>query len=69
MNKPGEIVQASGIYETVSGRQATLSKGDRFPPTVAGAGWKVKVLAKTSSARRRSSSSATARKGKRARRG
>lgn len=35
--KPGEIVQASGIYETVGGRQATLSRGDRFPPTVAGA--------------------------------
>jgi hypothetical protein len=36
MHKPGEIVQASGIYETVGGRQAALSKGDRFPPTTSG---------------------------------
>ena len=47
--KPGVIVQASGIYETTGGRQATLSKGDRFPPTAAEATWKVVRLAKTSS--------------------
>jgi hypothetical protein len=32
MYKPGEIVQASGIYETVGGREATLGKGDHSPP-------------------------------------
>jgi hypothetical protein len=68
MYKPGEIVQASGIYETVGGRQAALSKGDRFPPTTAGASWKVVLLAKTS-ARQRSTRSASTRKGRRAKRG
>jgi hypothetical protein len=74
MYKPGEIVQASGIYETVGGRQAALSKGDRFPPTTAGATWKVVLLAKTT-ARRRSTRSSTStsstgtRKGRRGKRG
>ncbi len=66
--KPGEIVQASGIYETVGGREATLSKGDRFPPTAAGATWKVVRLAKTT-ARRRSTSSTGTRKGRQGKRG
>ncbi len=65
MNKPGQIVQASGIYETVGGRQATLSKGDRFPPTTAGAGWKAVYLTKTSAAARpRAASSTSGRKGR-----
>lgn len=68
MNKPGEIVQASGIYETVGGRQATLSKGDRFPPTTAGATWKVVLLAKTT-ARRRSTTAASSTSSTRTRKG
>ena len=44
MNKPGEIVKHSGIYGTTGGREAALSKGDRFPPTVAGGHWQPKYL-------------------------
>jgi hypothetical protein len=47
MNKPGNIVDRSGIYKTVGGREATLSKGDRFPPTAAGGGWTPVQLTKT----------------------
>jgi hypothetical protein len=50
MNKPGKIVERSGIYEaTKTGQQAALSKGDRFPPTTAGATWRLKVATKTTS--------------------
>lgn len=71
MYKPGEIVKASGIYETVAGKQAALSKGDRFPPTTAGATWKVVLLAKTTARRRstRSATSTSTRKGRRGKRG
>jgi hypothetical protein len=47
MNKPGQIVDRSGIYKTVGDREAALSKGDRFPPTVAGGGWAPVHLTKT----------------------
>jgi hypothetical protein len=74
MYKPGEIVQASGIYETVGGREATLRKGDRFPPTAAGATWKVARLAKTTARSRSTKSSSSTsstgtRKGRRGKRG
>jgi hypothetical protein len=46
MNKPGQIVDRSGIYGTVGGREAALSKGDRFPPTKAGSAWKPVRLTK-----------------------
>ncbi len=74
MYKPGQIVQASGIYETVGGREAALSKGDRFPPTTAGATWKavrlVKTTARSRSTRSSSSTSSTGiRKGRRGKRG
>lgn len=47
MNKPGEIVKASGIYKTSGGREATLSAGDRFPPAPAGGRWTAVHLTKT----------------------
>jgi hypothetical protein len=68
MYKPGEIVQASGIYSTVGGREAALSKGDRFPPTTAGAGWKAERLTKTT-ARKSATRSASTRKSRRGRKG
>lgn len=47
VNKPGRIVDKSGIYKTTGGREAALSKGDRFPPTVAGGGWTAERLVRT----------------------
>jgi hypothetical protein len=47
MKKPGEIVPQSGIYKSAGGREAALSRGDRFPPTMAGSGWTEVQLTKT----------------------
>lgn len=51
MYKPGEIVSRSGIYGS-GGREATLSAGDRFPPTSAGGTWTVVRLTQTKKRRR-----------------
>ena len=40
LSKPGEVCDASGIYaSSIGGTEIALSRGDRFPPTRAGAGW------------------------------